>query len=27
MPDLIYSFLLIAFFVMAWWFTKACERL
>jgi len=27
MPDVIYSLLLIAFFMVAWWFTKACERL
>jgi hypothetical protein len=27
MPDLIYSLLIVGFFVLAWSFTKACEKL
>jgi len=27
MPDLIYSLLIVAFFVAAWYFTLACEKL
>jgi len=27
MPDIAYSLLLVAFFVVAWYFTRACEKL
>lgn len=27
MPDIIYSFLIVAFFLIAWVFTRACEKL
>jgi len=27
MPDVIYSLLLVGFFMVAWWFTRACEKL
>jgi len=27
MPDLIYSLLIVGFFLIAWMFTRACEKL